>query len=370
MIVLSSAIVAIVVAAAVVGLELVGAPPSDFGSIVLPHTAMFAVAALAVYALCAVLLTTGTLVAEALFVRHRLGHSSPYRTSARHDWLSTFGSIGLQRLVPMVPTEQGQRGGADQSAPRQNRFDAEAARREIARLHYIWLARTHFFSALIVLTALVGLGLAQDYSSVPLPLGAIPTISAIPILVGLILLALLGRIAIDVSIEPLMEAISQVPPEHVEVRLLRRAVEVLESACSQTANAGASVSMLQLPERLDVVFEEGHRALLDAVKRLAATTEALRDTMRSSADALTTAIGSTISQFPPIADGGNIAAASSFAELQGAVEALTAAIERSTTVPVGVSEPSLGVDHAVRQQLHDPRLARELRRLLQEIEAS
>jgi len=370
MIVLSSAIVAIVVAAAVVGLELVEAPPSDFGSIVRPHTAMFAVAAIAVYALCAVLLTTGTLVAEALFVRHRLGGSGPYRTSTRHDWLSAFGWVGLQRLVPMLPTEPSRRAGANQSAQLQSRFDAEAARREIARFHYIWLARTHFFSALIVLTALVGLGLAQDHSSLPLTLGAIPTISAILILVGLILLALLGRIAIDVSIEPLVEAISQVPAEHVEVGLLRHAVEVLEAACSQTANAGASASMLQFPERLDVVFEEGHRALLDAVRRLAATTEALRDTMRSSVDALTTAIGTPVSQPPPIADAGNIAAASSFAELQGAVEALTAAIERSTTLPVGAGEPSLGVDHTVRQQLHDPRLARELRRLLQEIEAS
>jgi hypothetical protein len=368
-IVVSSAIGAIVVAAAVVGPELVKAPRSDFGSILPPHTAMFVVAALAVYALGAILLTTGTLVAEILFARHRLGRSSPYRTLARRDWLSAFGSIGLQRLVPMAVAEESRRGGANQSILLHGGFDAGAARKEIARLHYIWLARTHFFSALIVLTALVGLGLAQDLKSVPLPPGVIPTISAILILVGLILLALLGRIAIDVSVEPLVEAISQVPAENVEVGLLRHAVEVLEAACTAAANASAPTTTLHLPERLDAAIEQGHRALLDAVRDLAVATEAFRDMMHSSVEALTTAIGTTVAQHRSIADNGNTAA-SSFTELRGAVEALTTAIERSPKLPVRIDEPSLDIDQAVRQRLREPRLARELRKLLQEIEAS
>jgi hypothetical protein len=369
MIVLSSAIGAIVVAAALVGAGVVEAPRSDLGSILLPRTAVLVVAALAVYALCAMLLTTGTLVADTLFVRHRLGAPGAYRTPARRDWISTFGSSELQRLVPKPVAEPTRRAGASETILLQTRFDADAARREIARLYYIWLARTHFFSVLIVLAALVGLGLAQDQGSVPMPLGAIPTISAILILVGLILLAFLGRIAIDVSVEPLVETISQVPAEQVEVGLLRHAVEALEAACTAVVNAGAPASRLRSPGELDTVIEEGHRALLDAVKLLAANTDALRDTMRSSVDALTTAVSTMMTQLPPSAAKGN-ADASGFAEFQTAVEALTTAVERLTMLPVSADASSLAADHTVRQRFHEPRLAQELRKLLQEIEAS
>ena len=71
MIVLASAIGAIVVGAAMVGPELLEARRFDFGSILLPRLSMFAVAALAVYALCAMLLATGTLIGDALAVRRR-----------------------------------------------------------------------------------------------------------------------------------------------------------------------------------------------------------------------------------------------------------------------------------------------------------
>src|SRR5207253_11437831 len=170
-----------------------------------------------------------------------------------------------------------------------NRSDPGASRREIARLHYIWLARTHFFSALIVLTALVGLGVAQDHGAARLPLDMIPTTPATLILVGLILLAILSRIAVDVSVEPLVEAISQLPAEHAEIGLLRRAVETLEVAAA-AVNSRAPTSTMLPPNRLDVVIEQGHRALLDAVSHLSATTDALGATFRSSVDALGDAI--------------------------------------------------------------------------------
>ena len=66
MIVLSSAIGAIAVAGVMVGPELLGTPRSDFGSTLLPHFFMTAVAALAVYALCAMMLASGTLIGGAL----------------------------------------------------------------------------------------------------------------------------------------------------------------------------------------------------------------------------------------------------------------------------------------------------------------
>ncbi len=109
MIVLVSAIGAIVVAAAMVGPELLAAPHSDFASIVLPHLPVLAVATLAVYALCAMLLATGTLVAAVLSVRRRLERMGGYRTPAQPNWTSAFGSTGLHRLVPWPVAELGRR---------------------------------------------------------------------------------------------------------------------------------------------------------------------------------------------------------------------------------------------------------------------
>jgi hypothetical protein len=369
MIVLSSAIGAIVVAGAMVGPELLEARRSDFGSILLPHLSMLTVAALAVYALCAMLLASGTLIGDALSVRRRLGRIGRYPRPTQSDWTTAFGSTELHRLVPSPVAEPARRAGANDAILLQHPFSAVAARCEIARLHYLWLARTHFFSALIVLTALVGLGLMQDHGSVPFSLGEIPAISAILMLVGLILLAILSRIAIDVSTEPLIETISQLAAEHLEIGLLRRLVEVTEAVCRATAvNVGAPASRLQLPERLEAVIEEGQRGLLDAARHLSVTTDALGERIGSSVDALNAAINTAAVQLSPTADRGNEAVR--FSELQGAVEALTAVLERLTTVPDTMEDTSLGADRAARRKVQEPHLAHELRQLLQEIETA
>ena len=361
MIVLSSAVAAIVVAGAMVEPQLSAAPRSDFESILLARLAMIGVAALAVYALCAIVLATGTLIGDGLSVRRRLGRLSRYPTPTQRDWTTAFGSTELHRLVPSPVVEPARRAGSNKTILWQDRFSASAARGEMARLYYLWLARTHFFSALIVLAALVGLGLAQDHGSVPLLLGEIPAISAILMLVGLLLLAILGRIAVDVSTEPLIEIISQLAAEHVEIGLLRRLVEVLEVASSASAvNSGSSASALQLPERLEVVIEEGQRGLVDAARHLSVATDTLGATMGSSVDALKTAV-STLAALPPTPDRADEA------RLQSAVEALTAALERLTTIPEVIEQPFAGVDQAAPRMIREPHLARELRQLLQEI---
>ena len=368
-IILMSAIGAIVVATAMVGPELLAAPHSDFGSIVVPRLSVLAVAALAVYALCSMLLATGTLVTAVLSVRRRLESMSGYRTPAQPNWTAAFGSTGLHRLVPWPVAESNRRTGASEKILLQGRFSAAAARAEVARLYYIWLARSHFFSALIVISAIVGLGLAQDHGSVSLPINAIPTVSAILILVGLILLAILGRIALDVSAEPLIETISLLAAASLEIALLRRILEVLETACATAAvNVGAPASTFQLPERLEVVIEEGQRGLIDAARQLSITTDALGATLGSSIDALQAAVSTTVAQLPPIADYAN--QAFRFSELEGAIEALTAVLRRLTTVPDIVEGPTLGADQGARRQVQEPHIARELRQLLQEIEAA
>jgi hypothetical protein len=364
-IVLTSAICAIVAAAALVRPELPHSTSSGLWVVVRPHIPMLAVAAFGIYALCAMLLTTGALVAETLFVRHRFERSSAHRMRTRGDWPAALGSIGLHRLASGLLTETAQSAGEDATVLLTGRFHPGSARGEIGRLHYLWLARSHFFSAVIVLTALAGLGLAQDHGSVPSALGTIPTISAILILAGLILLAILGRIALDVSAEPLIEAISQVPAEPPEVMLLRRAGELTEVTRAVGATYdGIPKPTLQLPERLEATIEEGHRALLDAVRHLVATTDALGTTLRSSINALNSTISTSITPLQLIAERDR--AAPGLPDLQRAVEALTAVLERLTTTSAIGEEPSHDTAIA-RSGPREPGLARELRQLLQEI---
>jgi hypothetical protein len=364
-IVLTSAICAILAAAALVEPEVTHSTSSDLWVVVRPHIPMLAVAAFGIYALCAMLLTTGALVAETLFVRHRFERSSAHRMQTRGDWPVGLGSIGLHRLASGLITGTTQSAAENPTALFMGRFHSSSARGEIGRLHYLWLARSHFFSAVIVLTALAGLGLAQDHGSVPSALGAIPTISAILILAGLILLVILGRIALDVAAEPLIEAISQVPAEPLEVMLLRRAAELTEVTRAIGASYdGIAKPTLQLPERLEAAIEEGHRALLDSVRHLVETTDALGTTLRSSIDALNSTISTYLTPLQSIAERDRVAPGLS--DLQRAVEALTAVLKRLTTTSAIGDEASLGTDIA-RSGPSEPRLARELRQLLQEI---
>lgn len=364
-IVLTSAICAILAAAALVEPELANSASSDLWAAVQPHIPMLAVAAFGIYALCAMLLTTGALVAETLFVRHRFGRSGALRLGIRGDWPAALGSIGLHRLASGLINAPTQSPDENGTVLHTIGFHLGSARGEIGRLHYLWLARSHFFSAVIVLTALAGLGLAQDHGSLPSALGNIPTISAILILAGLILLAILGRIALDVSAEPLIEAISQIPPDELEIKLLRGAIELPEvTHATEATYDSIPQPALQLSERLEAAIEEGHRALLDSVSHLVATTDALGITLRSSIDALNSTISTSVTPLQPIVERDRVAP--ELSELQRAVEALTGVLERLTTTSAIAEEPSHGGGIA-RTGPREPRLARELRQLLQEI---
>lgn len=366
-IVLSSAIFAIVAVAALAAPELSGSAPSGLWSVLLPHLPTLAVAGSGIYALCAMLMSNGALIAETVLVRYRLGRSGLHQVAAGRHWQTAMGSIGLQRLAPGLIVEPGRPAGESEAVLLRGRFDAASARSEAGRLHYISLARCHFFSALIVLTALVGLGLAQEHGSVPLSLGTIPTVSAILILAGLILLAILGRVALDVSVEPLIETISQLPTEHSEAAVLRLATEVIEAAHSISTTLDSTPRReLQLPERLATAIEESQRALLEAVRHLLTTTEELRESMRWSVEALSSALNASATRLPAIAD--NDRGVPGFPELQGAVEALTAVLERLTTLP-DLAEEAAGGAHAVRRVTNEPQLALQLRQLLHEIGA-
>src|SRR5438270_961209 len=227
-IVLSSTIGAIVVVAVLAIPELVNAPRSEIGTTLLQHLPALAVGALGGYGLGAMLLTTADLVAAMLRMRHQLTRAAPGLPSAWHDWIAALGANSCRRLATSLAPSASD--GADGSAVLPTSLTASEARSAIARAHYISLAKSHFLSVLIVLVGIVGLGIAQDRGVLPVQTGAIPTVSAILIVVGLVLLAALGRIAIDVTAEPLLETISPLSPEANEIGLLRRIVSLLEPA--------------------------------------------------------------------------------------------------------------------------------------------
>jgi len=188
----------------------------------------------------------------------------------------------------------------------QGRFQPREARREVARLYYIGAARTHFFSALIVLAAGVVLGAAQQHGPLPIMPGPIPTIPTALAVAGLALLAVLARIAVDVTAEPLVEMISRLPAEPTEAGLLRRAAELVETAgaAGPARAAATSAAAPQIPDRLVTVLEKGHRALFEAIERLATTTDGLAATTTSSIEALEAAFRATESRQPTAAQMG------------------------------------------------------------------
>jgi hypothetical protein len=362
---LSSAAVAFVIAVAMAMSEVLNAPPPAIGSMLLRSLASLSAAALAAYALVALVLTTGNLVSGILRVRQHLARTVRGRTAPQRGWIATLGSSRLQQLAPRLEPALVQ-SGTESEAFLHARFSAGETRSEVARLHYISLARSHFFSALIVLAGIVGLGLAQDHGSLPFLSGTIPTTSTVLILVGLILLAILARIAIDVTAEPLLETISQLPAERAEVGLLRRAVQLLEAPRAPSGSDNGSASVSQQADRLVAVIERGDRALLDAIGRLSASTQALGASMQSSVDAFVTAMRSAQGS----AQGHENADATTLPELQAAIEELTAVLQRLSTLPEEAEETPLAVDPAPRRRAAAPRLARELRRLLQEIDTA
>jgi hypothetical protein len=371
-IVASGAVVALAAAAALVRPELTSTPHAAFVPSLVPLLPTLGVTALAVYALCAVLLTSGDLIAGALRLRRHLDRNPPHHGPARPAWTAAFEGSGLQRLIPPPAAAQPRPAPVDGMVVLQGRFQPREARREVARLCYIGAARTHFFSALIVLAAGVVLGAAQQHGPLPIMPGPIPTVPAALALAGLVLLAILARIAVDVTAEPLVEMISRLPAEPTEAGLLRRASELLEIGITDNPAQAASSTATAPPvaERLATVLEQGHRALFDAIERLSTTTAGLATTTTSSIEALEAAFRAT--ELRQQATVRNTAAETgAMADLRDAVSALTAVLESVRRGPGSASAETAadaGADSSRRDR--EPDLAQELHKLLQEIETA
>src|SRR5271170_4464210 len=366
-IVLSSATVAIAAVAAMAWPALSLTPPAAIAPALIPLMPTLVVTALAVYALCAIVLAAGNLVVASLWLRrHFAPNPAQHQGAARPDW-AVFAESALRRLAPSSANPQRGSARQDGMVVLQGRFHPEEARKEVARLYYIWAARTHFFSALVALACAVALGAAQQHGPLPIVTGLIPTVPAGLILAGLILLAILARLAVDVTIEPLIEAIAGFPTEPIDVSLLRRAVELLEAAPTPRwdRELGDAASISQIPDRLVSALEEGHRTLSNAIERLSATTDGLASTARSSIDTLESAFRAAEQrQVPAMPATANTAELS---QLRQAMVALTAVLERIPTGPADGRDMAPGTDLATRRREAQPDLADQLKQLLQEI---
>ncbi len=140
--VLSSAIGAILLATALAVAEVMNAPRSEIGTMLIPHLPVLAVGALGVYGLGAMLLTTINLVASMVWMRHHLRRVALGRTPVWRGWIAALGTDGFRRFV----TRSAQAGPetADSGGVLSTPFTADEARREVARRYYICLARSPF----------------------------------------------------------------------------------------------------------------------------------------------------------------------------------------------------------------------------------
>jgi hypothetical protein len=290
-IVLSSTVLALAAVAAMIWLELSALPHAAILPRLVSLSPTLTSVALAIYAICAILLMSGEMVADGLRVRYYLDRYMADHRRGGTVWTAAFAGSGFRRLVPPATAMQPSSG----TVVLQDRFRPHEARREVARLYYIGAARVHFFSALVILVAGVVLGAVQARTPLPFVPGPIPTVPAALAVAALILLAVLARIAVDVAAEPLIETISRQPVESVEAGLLRRTAELLAAAPAAypLAPAAAPEAMVRIPDRLGAVLEQSHLALIEAIERLSATTDGLAQTTKSSLEALDAAFHAT-----------------------------------------------------------------------------
>lgn len=355
----ASTAAALVVAAALVRPELMLTPRSALLSSLVPVLPAFAVAALAVYGLCTIWLCAAAVIAEIVSLRRLLERGLIDHDIAAPSVFESVPSGALRRLLIAQPAPAG--------VAVMRRLSPGQVRREIVHLFYLAAARGQFFSALIVLAAIVALGAAQQQGALAIVPGPIPTVAAALAVAGLVLLALLARIGIDVSAEPLIDALAGLPAEAALPELVRGSLARIEAAATQPREASPATLPSQMADRLVVGVEQSQQALSAASERLAATV----DWFAATANASITALAETLGAGETTAQGANLGseeAVAAMAQLRDAVARLTALLEHLRTEPTAAPE-SPPASAAPRREPH-PDLAEELRKLLQEIDAA
>jgi hypothetical protein len=303
-----------------------------------------------IYALIALLLTTLSIIARILKARSNLTDAS-----TTDELLAVFAQSGLQRWASRVfdlgPFEES---GTRRKIVLQSQFSFERARQEIARLYRRRLTRSQFFTSLAVLGVIAGLGWLRDDAQVSILGMMFPLWDALVAIVALTLLSIVGRLTIDAAAESLLDRISELPKERIELTLMRNMTAALERVTTFFPSSAQRPfgDLEPILERLTRTLEAERGSLVEPIQQLSASAETL------------TAIATTISertthgtQQANDMGGGE--------ELRTAIERLTARIDwlsgvlthgGNASIPNGADGNSQGPARAktdLHQQLRD-----------------
>jgi hypothetical protein len=204
--------------------ELSVASLPELPSIVARHSLELAPGVVFLYAFIALILTTIVSATSITRARARLAE-----VVTRDQLLAVFAETGLERLasriLDLAPSEWP---AFREMIVLQSQFSFGRARREFAHLYRDRLARVHFFTALAVILAIGALGCIQDHGQISISGITLPAGPAFAGAVALAVFGILGRLAIDIAAEPLLDRISGLPVERLDVTLLRAIVAGLE----------------------------------------------------------------------------------------------------------------------------------------------
>ena len=164
--------------------------------------------------------------------------------------------------------------------------------------------------------------------------------------------------------EPLLERIAQSSAEPVEFGCCAVSWRCKRQRGDGDAGAGrrSATCRIDFPSSSAAAFEQGHRALLEAVTACRRTRRALEAIIQSAIE--------TPAAQQRTADDATFRPCDRFRSFKNAVEELTAVLRRLSAAPERTEEPAFAGRQSRSPQTPAPGLARELRRLLQEIDAA
>jgi hypothetical protein len=321
-----------------------------------PSDLALAATGIALYAGLVLMLTTAFFVIGLRRIRFGLSRNA----LTRDRWIALFAETGLDqlatRIVDLVPAE----GAAwRERLVLQSRFDAGNARRETRHLYRDWLVRTSFFTAFALLLTMIGLAWIQKYARISISgigLQANPIVAAV---LALAIFGALGRLAVDTAVEPMLDRITKLSLERLDIGLLRTLTDLAERARTAPFPGSAPVPAVfsePILERLFIVFEGLRDSLHNSTTRLAANADLLATTARALSEGRTEK-----AEMPPDL--------SAVAELKATMEALTVAIERLPGIAQQTLKGPVVESHSLGSQtMPNDELGRELRELLKEFE--
>jgi len=254
---------AVVTLIVIVMAESAAIPPEALPAALAAQSSRLALAAVASYALSALLLATGAMVLDLRRTRRALvGMGRPTPAAWRHAFADYRLDSLADRLLDLAPETPA---GLSAGMVVQTRFDAALARRHIVRLYWRRLAASQVFAALVVALALSLVSAVAE---------------AALVIAGLGLAVVVAGGIVGAAADRLVAAVAALPLERLDLTLLQRVVTLFEES---RAPAMPSETLLA---RYTAAIETGTCRLTDAVAALTESAEGLAASMRQSAEAI------------------------------------------------------------------------------------